>query len=415
MRTRALGPCAKRRVGCIVLYGVLGIAAAAPRPAQACGGCFAPSDTVTAVESHRMIISLSVDRTTLWDQIQYSGDPRDFVWVLPVPTESAVVEIADAEFFAAIDQSTAPSVRPANPVRQFCVASGGIGCGAAAADSSAGGEPPADQVTVYNQGTVGPYETATIGSDSAVALHDWLAGHGYAIPDATLPTIQYYVDRRSVFIALRLQPGQGVNAMQPVRVRYPGYMGTFPLKMVTVGAAGALSLTLWVIADQRYGARNYATTTIDARELSWDWSSNRSSYGTVFDAAIGRAGGRAWVVEAAQPLGSLYLPYGEDLTIAQVGVSYPVVTRLRTRMLVDLLDEDLELAPAAEQAFVSADLIAPRETNRPSEPDCDGGAEGACAVGVGQKAGAAGLSLLLGTLAILLLARRRAGRRPPAS
>jgi len=70
-----------------------------PRLADACGGCFAPSDTVTSVDAHRMVISLSPNSTTLWDQIRYSGRPADFVWVLPVPTSDARVELADDAFF----------------------------------------------------------------------------------------------------------------------------------------------------------------------------------------------------------------------------------------------------------------------------------------------------------------------------
>ena len=220
-----------------------------PQRAEACGGCFAPPETITSVESHRMVISLSVDRTTLWDQIRYTGNPADFVWVLPVPSAAATIDVADSLFFDELEQYTAPRVQ--SPPLNFpsCPPPPGAWGGYAA---DGGAAAPDAGVTVYQEQVVGPYETVTIGSEDAGALHAWLTDHGYSVPAATIPTIQHYVDRQNVFVVLRLAPTQGVQAMQPVRVRYPGYMATFPLEMVKVGAQGALSLTLWVIADQRF-------------------------------------------------------------------------------------------------------------------------------------------------------------------
>jgi hypothetical protein len=85
----------------------------APRRAEACGGCFAPSTTVTAVDSHRMVVLLSPERSVLWDQIAYSGAPEDFVWVLPVPGPEVVVELADTSFFDELDGQTSPVVQTA--------------------------------------------------------------------------------------------------------------------------------------------------------------------------------------------------------------------------------------------------------------------------------------------------------------
>jgi hypothetical protein len=82
------------------------------RPATACGGCFAPPETITSVDSHRMVVALSTERTTLWDQIRYTGAPEDFVWVLPVPRAVPDLEVADALFFEQLDAATAPRMVP---------------------------------------------------------------------------------------------------------------------------------------------------------------------------------------------------------------------------------------------------------------------------------------------------------------
>lgn len=344
------------------------LAAGAPRPAEACGGCFAPPETITTVDSHRMVISLSPERTTLWDQIRYSGDPQDFVWVLPVPSAAATIDLAPEAFFAELEAQTAPQVNP--PPLNFggCALPPGGGFPTSGAEDADGSGD--DGVTVYHEKVVGPYQTVTIGSESATALHSWLTNNGYNIPSETLPVIQYYVEQKSVFIAMRLAPTEDVDAMQPVRVRYPGYMATFPLKMVTVGASGSLDLSLWVIAEQRYEARNYTTTRVAESDLVWDWATFSSNYGDLFLKAIDDAGGRAWVTEFAQPLSALWFTTPEEAEIASVGLPYPYVTRLRTTMLTDYLTDDLELMPASDTSDIWRVLQASKSINDPPAPTC---------------------------------------------
>ena len=89
--------------------------------AVACGGCVAPENTFTAVDSHRMVIALGIEETILWDQFIYSGAPEEFAWILPVPNENVVVELASAEFVQAIDKGTTPSPKR----HRFCSPVGG--------------------------------------------------------------------------------------------------------------------------------------------------------------------------------------------------------------------------------------------------------------------------------------------------
>jgi hypothetical protein len=231
-------------------------------------------------------------------------------------------------------------------------------------------------VIVYDERVVGPYETVIIGSESANALQDWLVQNSYRIPESTVPIIDHYVDKNSVFAVLRLAPGEGVQSMEPVRVRFAGYMATFPLKMVTVGATGTLELSLWVIAEQRYEAWNYANTIIDEDDVVYDWDTSSSNYPQVFLDAIDDAGGRAWVTEYAAPFSNLWFTTTDDVgeVIADLPGGSAFITRLRTSMLVDHLDEDLMLVPAEDASEVSNILQPGQELNRPFGDD-DGGCE----------------------------------------
>src|ERR1700722_449283 len=78
--------------------------------ARACGGCFHPPPGPTEVDGtvvtdHRMVLSLSMTQTVLWDQIKYAGTPADFAWVLPVKP-GAVIELSQDAWIASLDAAT---------------------------------------------------------------------------------------------------------------------------------------------------------------------------------------------------------------------------------------------------------------------------------------------------------------------
>ena len=133
----------------------LAASCAGARTARACGGCFASANERTVVNAHRMAFSITTTQTVLWDQIRYSGDPKEFAWVLPV-LPGARVELSRDEWFAALDASTQPVIINPN--------SGVSGCalaGCASTDNSGGGS---GSVQVLAQSVVGPYETVTLRS-----------------------------------------------------------------------------------------------------------------------------------------------------------------------------------------------------------------------------------------------------------
>src|SRR5262245_29147613 len=183
--------------------------------AGACGGCFSSSGQPTVVTAHRMALSVSLDRTVLWDQIQYQGSPEEFAWVLPVKA-GARVDLASDAFFEALDAATTTNVN-APPI--VCNSNNGynddysygddyhgrswFGCsiagcaaeGAGRADGPGGpggaggggaqGSPPeVPPVEVVHQESIGPYESVILSSNQPGALYDWLLSHGYAIDPA---------------------------------------------------------------------------------------------------------------------------------------------------------------------------------------------------------------------------------------
>jgi hypothetical protein len=252
---------------------------AGERPAAACGGCFhPPTQTVTDITDERMLLSVSATQSTLYDQIQYSGSPSSFAWVLPIHGTVTVGLSADI-LFDSIDELTATKIiaPPRNcPPPPSCGVGGSRGGGYAAADASA-----APVVTVTAQANVGPYATVQLHSTDSTALDNWLTQNGYDIPATIQPILDAYVQEGFDFLAMKLLPNQGVQAMRPVRVTTAGASLSLPLRMASVGTGPITGITIWVVADGRYEPQNFPFFHIDDSQLVWDWSISLSNYTTL--------------------------------------------------------------------------------------------------------------------------------------
>jgi hypothetical protein len=290
--------------GAAFTLSVAGLAVFGVRDARACGGCFVPpEETESVITDEKMILSISMSQTTLYDQIEYSGAPASFAWVLPIKGTVKVGLSADV-LFQTIEQLTATEVEqpPTNcPPPPSCGSllsgKGEADAGAAATGSAGGGG-----VTVTAQAQVGPYETVQLHSTDGSALTNWLAAHGYQIPASTKPIIDAYVTDGFDFLALKLIPGAGVQAMQPVRVTSQGAAPSLPLHMVAVGTGATTGITIWVIADGRWAPKNFPTFTINDPDIAWDWVTSSSNYESLRLAKEATFNGRGWQIESSLEL-----------------------------------------------------------------------------------------------------------------
>ena len=426
--------------------------------AEACGGCFHPPEgLVSSVSAHRMAFAMSPRGSTLWDQIVYTGAPRDFVWVLPIQGD-ARVEVADNGFFEALSQGTQILMEAPPAPRLFCgdpCPSLSFGFGGSSLSSEGRDD---GGVTVFHQGVVGPYETATIGSEDPRALVTWLRANGYGVDDSILPTVDYYVRQNMNFAVLRLRPGAGIDRMQPVRVTVPGLATSLPLRMVQAGVVTEVDLELFVFAESRIEASNFGNAEVDRGRVTFDWATRAFDYETAFDAALfaGEGPRTNWVTEYAQPIGANgngassgrggtvearvgwsqlenFASFGsgephraaEDAAVvrAAFGESDVYLTRLRTRLQRTQLQEDLALRMSGG-GNVGTHILITNELNRQPDAVCSdycasgnglepggsnirgGGAMGRCSVSTGSGGETLGAMLGLGVLGMLMTRRR---------
>jgi hypothetical protein len=355
-------------VGLLMLAGAL----AQAEPAEACGGCFAPPQTIQVVTDHRMVLSLSRDRTVLWDQFRYTGRPEDFSWILPIRNgPGVIIEEADNIFLQAIDDVAAPIVNPAPTPSCNLSSGGGFAFGSA---DRAGAVPTSASpgVNVINEQVVGPYQVATLAATDPMALRTWLQSNGYAVPAVISPIIDHYVALRMDFVAVRLRPNTEITQMKPLRIITPGYNPSLPLRMIAAGVADKVGLVLTVISESRIEAMNFPNGEVRNEDLVWDYD-NPTSAASDFLAQFNRINrannNRVWLTESAQTqsrfaidnamqqrcsgrfggpvqqncLDSRVNPADSQVAFQPFGDS-AFVTRLRADLNATALDRDLQLA-----------------------------------------------------------------------
>jgi hypothetical protein len=349
-----------------LIAGALGTFGA-ERAASACGGCFhPPTQTASDITDERMLLSVSTLQTTLYDQIRYSGSPTAFAWVLPIHGTVDVGLSADV-LFDSVDVLTQTTIVPPVPNCPSPACRAPVAQGAANNAGLGGGGD--STVVVTKQQNVGPYATVQLHSSDTSALDNWLLQNGFLIPDAVVPVLSQYVAEGFDFLAMKLLPGQGVQAMRPVRVTSPGASLSLPLRMAAVGTGASVGITIWVVGDGRYEPQNFPFFHIDDSELVWDFNTNLSNYTTLrlqHESALGNSG---WEIESSIDLneqlitnvilsGGQYYQYtGGGGAVVGVGSAGPVSDPSQDYLPVGDPDAGADAGQTAEEVR-TADIAA---------------------------------------------------------
>ncbi len=410
---------------------VLLLATSHANDASACGGCFheevIQQSENTQVTGHKMILSVSSSKTTLWDQVTYTGEPSSFAWVLPIKGIVDVGLSSDALFQnLAIDTQVNISSPPIScPPPPQCTSSGFGSASAAGGFGSGGGSPMPPPVTVISQSVVGPYEQVQLHSSDPAALGDWLSAHNFVIPDDVKPIINDYVSEGFDFLALKLVPGKAVTAMRPVRVTMPGASPVLPLRMVAAGTGMTTPVSLWVLGEGLYEPVNMPSFTLQSDQLVWNWDTMSSNYAMLKKTTFDASQGKAWLIEAGEPFSTYYLQdsltfllqsdpmnsgYADEMgqggeaalqgdLDALFGTFDPTsvwITRLHGELSRQALLTDLTLGAASSQVPVNRFLQATKTKGTaptcPSFPPCGPGTSGVGGNGGGFTSGVGGFT-----------------------
>ena len=359
--------------------------------AWACGGCFSPENSSsenTVVQNAERVLfvpSAAAGKSEVWIEVVYSGAAQDFGWVLPLPKQPKVstgtrrvFDALDAQLQFRVARIEEPPENCRDP-RVGCDPSGNVAehkdaqSGTAASDAMAdtydSGPISVPGVTVLDSGSTGPYNYAVIQGKDASALYTWLTTNGYATPAKAKPILQIHADKGDVFLAIKLQNGQGINAIRPVVLQMDTAEPCVPLRLTSIAAAQEMSVVVTVAGAGRAIVKNHFDAVVNPLRLTVLGNGKDApcppdqggascqvpgNYDQVVSAAIDEAAGHAFVTEASvkgATLAKLSPLQDLDLTLLK---SAKNVYDLSQFLAQAKLQPDGELLEAMQGAFANA-------------------------------------------------------------
>ncbi|MBN1391478.1 MAG: DUF2330 domain-containing protein [Sedimentisphaerales bacterium] len=169
-------------------------------------------------------------------QVKYEGPPRDFAWVVPLPSKPDVV---------AIDANKSP-FEEISLYTQLRMQWGGRGKGL-----------QTEQVTVLERKVVGVYDIAILAASDADALSAWLNKNGYTFPKKRRDVLEYYTRKNWFYVAMRIDRKAlksdlvkklSTGELQPIRFSFAAKELVYPLKISSVNA-GETEVLLYILSD----------------------------------------------------------------------------------------------------------------------------------------------------------------------
>jgi hypothetical protein len=292
----------------------------AARPAHACGGFFCDSPAAgqppMPVDQTGETIVFAFDEGSVEAhiQIQYTGDPEKFAWLIPLQSVPEVT-VGSERLFLNLLNGTVPTLM-VTPSFDFCTSgderSGGPGCGFASSSdeassprsAGAGGSGGAGNVPplVERRESVGAFEV-TILSGSSTTIEQWLVTNGYLPDDEAPEIVDDYASRGYVFAAVKLQAGAGLDELHPLVIKYAGNQPCIPLKLTRIAAKEDMAVRAFFLGRRRSVPVGYRHVTLNQARLDWSATTLGANYTTLVSNAVDAPGasGQAFVTEYAGP------------------------------------------------------------------------------------------------------------------
>jgi hypothetical protein len=288
-------------------------------PAQASGGFFRESSAggqppmPVQQTAETIVFAFDGEMVEAHIQIQYTGDPERFAWLIPLESTPEIT-VGSAQLFLNLLNNTLPTVS-LNQSFEGCFSpssqSTGLGCASSVHDSPpvaggfAGGgrpsNPDAGPVAPAQLGkSVGSFEVSILSSSAAV--EQWLAANDFFPDDDAPGIVDEYASRGWVFAAIELSAGAGIDEVHPLVIRYRGSEPSLPLELTAIAAHDDMAVRAFVLGQRRaVPIGDYRHVTLNLARL--DWFNFGTNYRTLVTNAVDAAGadGRAFVTEFAGP------------------------------------------------------------------------------------------------------------------
>jgi hypothetical protein len=357
------------RTSFVALSAAAIIALAAPAAQAFCGFYVAKADSKLYNRASKVVLAWDAGHTVITMASDYSGDPREFALVVPVPTfiERDQIAIVDPALVDHLDAFTAPRLveyfddDPCQPrVEYMMFAAGSVEETAQLHANSLG-------VTVEATYTVGEYDIAILSAHESDGLVTFLTESGYRIPAGAADVLGSYIKQKMRFFVAKVNLGEqqrlGATFLRPLQVSYQSPKFMLPIRLGTVNAAGPQELFLFALTRKgRVETSNYRTVKVpsDVEIPIYVKSSFAEFYKATFDQAVAREDMRvvfqeyAWDLGWCDPCAADPLPAASlhklgafwvaDAGTRPVGMKQVFATRLHIRYDREHFPEDLMLS-----------------------------------------------------------------------
>lgn len=309
------------RIRFLILVGLLSLPLMS---VHACGGLFCQNVPVDQ-QAERIIFTVNNDDTiSAYVQINYTGAAPDFSWVVPVPAVPEL-DVAEIESFDELSMLTAPVFIP--PMMPDCAPIVMMAMSESASMEDDGG------VEVLASGAVGPYLYDVITSPDPQAMIGWLRDNEYRIEPEMEPLIAVYNEEGMVFLAMKLQPDEGADDIQPIVMTYASTQPMIPLRLTAVAANPNMTVLSWIFAEEQAVPANYAHPVVYDDDIRTSFGSfDGTNYISLLDQTVDLYDGRAFVTEYAMPTSDLRDLKPQDTLVQLLAEKYQYVTRVIGRI-----------------------------------------------------------------------------------
>lgn len=280
----------------LVLLLIAALLTARPSPAFADGKYFGRITAAVepGIPHQAAIVAFRDGVQTLIVQSTVSADGEEVGWILPLPAVPTAIEAATPGTIATLEQLVQPAfiterdmraghwlstaaalifaimllaacvVRrtktPAWRVVQYVVALPivaflvlGLFLPAAARPRSHAAQARTEagaQILIHE--TIGAYDVTVLTADRGAEVRDWLTGNGFECDEASVKTLDAYVNEGWCFAAAKVRWSEdGTLTPHPLKVVFPVAEAVYPMRLTGVGATQPLALDLFIIGEDR--------------------------------------------------------------------------------------------------------------------------------------------------------------------
>ena len=297
------------------------VIAGAPAPAEACGGTFCDAGQPMAVdqEGENILFVYEPGAIEVHIQIQYTGDPAKFGWVIPLQSTPDLLAAGSEALFQNMLNATVPQYG-FTTTRDTCTSAGTEGMGFPGGALTGGGTGGGDdggstgafdedpEILIMEE--VGAFEITVLTADNAQTVVDWLDENEYLQDDESTPIIDQYLSEGHVLAAVKLTDGASLGEIHPIVFRFASDEPCVPLRLTRIAAVDDMEIRSFFLGEARTVPRTYRHVLVNPLKIDWPLFAQNYKEAITLAVDAESADGRAFVTEFA----------GESNIVPQIGI-----------------------------------------------------------------------------------------------